>query len=61
MGCGAADCAALVIHRGTLTVCSGGRYLNQEAPTWVVREENGIGTVYMLANSRKATEQLSDF
>lgn len=53
MGCGAADCAALVIHRGTLTVCSGGRYLNQEAPTWVVREENGIGTVSMLANRQK--------
>lgn len=53
MGRGAADCAELVIHRGTLTVCSGGRYLNQEASTWVVREENGSGTVSQLANRQK--------
>lgn len=61
MGCGAADCAELVIHRGTLTVCSGGRYLNQEAPTWVVREENGRGTVSMLSNRQKGDSAVKWF
>lgn len=28
IGCGPTDCAGFVLHEGTLTVCSGGRYLN---------------------------------
>lgn len=61
MGCGAADCVELVIHRGTLTVCSGGRYLNQEASTWVVREENGSGTVSELVNRQKGDSAVKWF
>lgn len=61
MGCGAADCVELVIHRGTLTVCSGGRYLNQEASTWVVREENGSGTVSKPANRQKGDSAVKWF
>lgn len=61
MGCSAADCAALVIHRGTLTACSGERYLNQKAPTWVVREESGRGTVSMLAKRQKGDGAFRSF
>lgn len=28
IGCGSTDCAGFGLHEGTLTVCSGGRYLN---------------------------------
>lgn len=28
IGCGTTDCAGFVLHEGTLTVCSGGRYRN---------------------------------
>lgn len=28
IGCGPTDCGGFVLHEGTLTVCSGGRYLN---------------------------------
>lgn len=61
IGCGATDCAEFVVHGGTLTVCSGGRYLNQETSTWVVAEENENEMAPVLANKQKATVQKNDF